>query len=121
MANERSILRKGTYDKFQGVVQEYLDLNHAEIVPTSEIDKPVSKTYYLQMHAVTKESSTSTKLRVVFYASTRTTSGHSLNETLMVGLTLYPDIIDILIRFRSYRVAVTADIKNVTSSGIVTY
>ena len=62
------------------------------------------------MHAVTKESSTSTKLRVVFDASARTTSGHSLNETLMVGPTLYPDIIDILIRFRSYSVSVTADI-----------
>ena len=110
MANERSILDKGTYDTFQGVVQEYLDLNHAEIVPPSEINKTVGKTYYLPMHAVTKESSTSTKLRVVFDASARTTSGHSLNETLMVGPTLYPDIIDILITFRSYPVAVTADI-----------
>ncbi len=62
MANERSILHKETYDKFLGVVQEYLDLNHAETVPTSEIDKPVGKTYYLPMNAVTKESSTSTKL-----------------------------------------------------------
>ncbi len=62
MANECSILRKGTYDKFQGVVQEYLDLNHAETVPTSEINKLVGKTYYLPMHAVTKESRTSTKL-----------------------------------------------------------
>ncbi len=26
MANERSILRKETYEKFQGVLQEYLDL-----------------------------------------------------------------------------------------------
>ena len=43
MANERSILHKGTYDKFQGVVQEYLDLNYAEIVPPSEINKMVGK------------------------------------------------------------------------------
>ena len=69
MANERSILYKGTYDKFQCVVQEYLDLNHAEIVLPSEINKPVGKTYYLPMHAVTKESCTSTKLRVIFDAS----------------------------------------------------
>ena len=79
-------------------------------MPPSEINKPFGKTYYLPMHAVTKESSTSTKLRVVFDASARTTSGHSLNETLMVGPNLYPEVIDILIKFRSYPVAVTADI-----------
>ena len=31
-ANERSLLNKGTLDKFQAVVQEYLDLGHARLV-----------------------------------------------------------------------------------------
>ena len=57
-----------------------------------------------------KESSTTAKLRVVFDASARTTTGYSLNDTLMVGPTLYPDTIDVLLRFRSYPVAITADI-----------
>ena len=113
MANERSILRKGTYKKFQGVIQEYLDMGHAKLVPSSKIIQPVGKIYYLLMHAVMKESSTTTKLRVVFDASARTTTGYSLNDALMVGPTLYPDIIDDLLRFRSYPVAVTVDISKI--------
>ena len=52
MANERSILRRGIYEKFQRVIQEYLDLGHANLVPSSEIVQPVGKIYYLPMHAV---------------------------------------------------------------------
>ena len=51
MANERSIPRKGTYKKFQGVIQEYLDMGHAKLVPSSEIIQPVGKIYYFPMHA----------------------------------------------------------------------
>ena len=34
----------------------------------------------------------------------------SLNDTLMVGPTLQPDIFDLLVRFRHYKVGLTADI-----------
>ena len=108
MANERSILRRGIYEKFKGVIQEHLDLGHAKLVPSSEIVQP--KIYYLPMHALMKVSSTTTKLGVVFDASARTTTGYSLNDTVMVVPTLYPDIIDVLLRFRSYPVAIMADI-----------
>ena len=67
-------------------------------------------TYYLPMHAVQKESSTSTKTSVVFDASARTSTGQSLNDTLMVGPTLHPTLETILIRFRSYSIALTGDI-----------
>ena len=85
-------------------------MGHAKLVPSSEIVQPVGKIYYLPMYTVMKESSTTTKLRVVFDALARTTTGYSLNDTLMVGPTLYPDMIDVLLRFRSYPVAITADI-----------
>ena len=62
------------------------------------------------MHAVCKDSSSTTKLRVVFDASAKSSNGISLNDILMVGPTLYPSITDILIRFRSYKVAISADI-----------
>ena len=61
------------------------------------------------MHAVIKDSSTTTKLRVVFDASARTTSGHS-NETLMTDPTLYPPLTDILMRFRTFPVAISGDV-----------
>ena len=62
------------------------------------------------MHAVMKDSSTTTKLRVVFDGSAATTSGTSLNQSLLVGPTLQPTLSAILLKFRCYPVAINADI-----------
>ena len=90
------------------MVQTYLDLGHAEPVPTSE--PPPQTTYYLPMHAVMKDSSTTTKLRVVFDGSAITSSGTSLNQSLLVGPTLQPTLNNILLKFRCYPIALNADI-----------
>ena len=108
MENERATQQKGIYAKFQQVVQEYLDLGHAQPVKTAA--RITSQPYYLPMQAVLKDSSSSTKLRVVFDASAKTTSGTSLNQTLMVGPTLHPTLETILLHFRSYPVALSGDI-----------
>ena len=62
------------------------------------------------MHAVVKQASSTTKLRVVYDASAKSSSGISLNDVLEVGPTLNPTLQDVLLRFRTYKVAVTADI-----------
>ena len=62
------------------------------------------------MHAVYKQSSSSTKVRVVFDGSCPTSTGASLNDILAAGPTLHPNLDQILIRFRSYRMAISADI-----------
>ena len=103
--NEQSILRRKIWKPFQEVIQIYLDLGHAELIPASE---PTPSTSY--MHSVTKQSSTSTKLRVVFDGSAASTSGISLNQSLMIGPTLHPTLGAILIKFRTYPIALTADI-----------
>ena len=108
IANERAILRRNIYKPFQDVVLSYLHLDHAEVVPSSELT--AKETYYLPMHSVIKQSSTSTKLRVVFDGSAATTSGPSLNQSLHVGPSLHPTLATILMKFRTYPVAVTADI-----------
>ena len=48
-----------------------MDLKHAECVPEADMHKPSQETFYLPMHAVRKEESTTTKLRVVFDASAK--------------------------------------------------
>lgn len=68
-------------------------------------------TAYLPHHAVLKESSSTTKFRVVFNASSKTTSGISLNETMLVGPTVQDDIISIILRWRKYPVVFSADIQ----------
>lgn len=109
-ANEKALLKKKVWEPFQAVVQEYLTLNHAERVPAQDLTSPCTQHYYLPMHLVTKASSTSTKLRVVFDASAATSTGISFNDTLLVGPTVYPPLSDILIKFRTHAVALTADI-----------
>ena len=107
---ERSLYSKGQFHEFSTVMGEYLEMGHAEQVPPGDLEKSHTDTFYLPMHAVRKEHSTTTKLRVVFDASAKTSTGVSLNDTLLVGPTVHPSLIDVLLRFRFHRVALTADI-----------
>lgn len=77
--------KKGKKKEFEAALREYIELDHAEAVPESAMSLPVTKICYLPVHGVVKESSTTTKLRPVFDASTKTTSGASLNDTLLPG------------------------------------
>ena len=106
--NEKSILRKGIHPQFQDVIETYIELDHAEEVPPE--DKPPAASFYMPMHAVFKDSSTSTKLRVVFDGSAATTSGLSLNQALLVGPTIQATLSNTLLKFRCYPVALNADI-----------
>ncbi|XP_055527818.1 uncharacterized protein LOC129720381 [Wyeomyia smithii] len=76
-----------------------------------EVHDHLDTCYFLPHHAVYKESSSTTKIRVVFDASAKTTSGISLNDALEVGPTVQNDLITILLRFCCYPVVLTADIK----------
>ena len=62
------------------------------------------------MHGIVKPTSTTTKLRIVFDASAPSQSGMSLNDSLLVGPTTYPPLNDILLKFRLFPIALTADI-----------
>ncbi|XP_055634184.1 uncharacterized protein LOC129774468 [Toxorhynchites rutilus septentrionalis] len=69
------------------------------------------KRCYLPHHAVLKESSTTTKLRVVFDASCKTSNGISLNDALFVGPVIQRDLRAIILRCRTYQVMIVADIE----------
>ena len=107
LSNETSNSRRGVTKEVQTQIQGYLDAGHAEPVPATELSLPH---FYLPMHSVVKQSSTSTKLRVVFDGSATTSSGVSLNHLLQVGPTLHPTLANILIKFRTFPVALTADV-----------
>lgn len=107
---ERSLNLKNQFKKVDTVVQEYFDLGHAEVVPNEDMGMDPAKVFYLPMHVVYKSSSTTTKVRAVFDASAKSSTGVSLNDTLVVGPTIHPSLIDVLLRFRLHHVALTADI-----------
>lgn len=91
-------------------MQEYLDLGHTKMVPVADMEKLLKKVFYIPMHAVYKTSSTTTKIRAVFDASAKSSTGVSLNDVHSVGPTVHPPVIDVLLRFQLYPVALTADI-----------
>ena len=107
---ERSLHLKGQFPEFKVVIDEYFDSGHAEPVPEADLEKSPHSVFYLPMHAVRKDSSTTTKIRAVFDASAKTSSGVSLNDTLLVGPTVHSSLVDVLLRFRLHRVALIADV-----------
>lgn len=107
---ERALHAKGQFDELKTVMKEYFDSEHAEVVPEVDLDKPPPSVFYLPMHIVRKESSSTTKIRAVFDASAKSSTGVSLNDTLLVGPTVHPPLVDVLLRFRLHRVALTTDV-----------
>ena len=109
---ERPLCSKGEFNNFAEVMREYFTLSHAEEIPTVELQKPPRQVYYMPMHAV-KDSSVTTKLRVVFDASAKTSTDVSLNDTqctLMVGPTVHSSLVDVLLRFQLHPIALMADV-----------
>lgn len=95
---------KHQYNKF---MIEYVALEH--MVRVTNDDSKIS--YYMPHHGVIKETSVTTKLRVVFDASALTTTGISLNNIQMVGPTIQQDLLALLIRFRKHNYVIASDIE----------
>ncbi|XP_054737886.1 uncharacterized protein LOC129244294 [Anastrepha obliqua] len=87
---------------------EYLSLKHMQLI-TGNINC-LSPVCYLPHHGVLKASSTTTKLRVVFNASKKCSSGKSLNDCLYPGPKLQNDLTAVVMNWRRYQVALTGDI-----------
>lgn len=93
-------------EEYSRVIQEYIDLNHMSLSFGDPNDG-----FYLPHHAVIKASSATTKIRVVFDASAKTTTHVSLNDNLMTGPTIQDKLFEHLIRFRIYKYVIIADIE----------
>ncbi|KAB0797907.1 hypothetical protein PPYR_09115 [Photinus pyralis] len=95
---------------YQTFIHEYESLGHMSEVKPELHGNSQRSIFYLPHHGVIKNSSTTTKLRVVFDASCKSSSGHSLNEKLCVGPHIQDDLFSIIIRFRKHNIIYTADI-----------
>lgn len=94
--------------QYQEFLAEYEFLGHMKEVDEHEIS---SLHVYFPYHFVLRESSKTTKLRVVFNASYKSSNGKSLNDFLMIGLKLQQDITTISLRWRQFRYVYSADIE----------
>ncbi|XP_028408802.1 uncharacterized protein LOC114531378 [Dendronephthya gigantea] len=96
-------------ESYRNAMNQYLTDGHAR--ETDQEDEKNEKARYLPQHAVFREDKASTKCRIVFDASSKTSDGVSLNSCLLKGPKLQLDLVHVLIRFRSHRIAMMADIK----------
>ncbi|XP_073954835.1 uncharacterized protein [Choristoneura fumiferana] len=94
--------------RYSQVINEYIELGHMETVPEEEIYK--NDAVYLPHHPIIREDKLTSKLRVVFDASCPGTNGVSLNQDLLVGPSLQPDLRHIILRWRTHPICLVADI-----------
>ncbi|XP_063825323.1 uncharacterized protein LOC135074871 [Ostrinia nubilalis] len=95
-------------EEYNKVFQEYLTLNHMRPVYEHELEN--NKAVYLPHHAVIREDKETTKLRIVFNASSKGDNNVSLNDDLLVGPKLQQDLRHILMRWRNHKICLIADI-----------
>lgn len=95
-------------ERYTEVIDEYLQLDHMALI--EEPEKTKERAVYLPHHPVIREDKTTTKVRVVFDASCKNKNGVSLNDTLLVGPTLQPDLRHLILNWRRYPICIVADI-----------
>jgi hypothetical protein len=105
-ANER---RRQHDEEFNSLYVDYME-DFIETGHMSETEVNADG-YYVPHHGVKRASSTTTKLRTVFNASSKSESGLSLNDCLYIGPTVQPESFDILMRFREKPFVLKCDIE----------
>ena len=96
-------------EEYDRILQDQLNKGIIEAVQPDET--PSGAVHYLPHHTVVRRDKTTTKVRVVYNASARSADGPSLNDCLLKGPKFNQLIFDLLVRFRSYRIALTADLE----------
>ncbi|XP_070075502.1 uncharacterized protein [Drosophila takahashii] len=106
------------WNKYVEEIEEYFSLeqiapavgSESSLVKRTSANRHVASCV-LPHHAVFKEELYSTKQRIVFDASSRTSNGRSLNDILCTGPTLQNDMSSVMLNWRKYRFVFTADIQ----------
>lgn len=98
--------------QYADFMQEYLELGHMKCIGAADDSTlDVGKTVcYLPHHPVFKESSSTTKVRVVFDGSSKSSTNFSLNEALLTGPNIQDELLDLMIPFRKHPIALVADV-----------
>ena len=98
------------FKEYDNIIQDQISQGIVEIVSDPWNTSRSNQIHYLPHHGVVREDKSTTKLRVVFDASART-SGPSLNDCLYTGASFKQRIADILVRFCLFPVGLVADIE----------
>jgi len=96
-------------EKYQNVINDYVTNGYARKMPPEKAKIATPKTWCLPHHAVLNPNKPG-KVRVVFDAASKF-DGVSLNDNLLTGPDLLNNLVGILLRFRSGKIGVMADVQ----------
>lgn len=124
---EKRLVKNQTLrSEYSQFINEYISLGHmTQLIPNNDclFNESVINAmnssctlanippFYLPHHAVIKATSITTKLRVVFDGSAKSSSNVSINDAQIVGPVVQRDLFSILLQFRQYKIALTGDIE----------
>ena len=97
-------------EQYDSVIQEQLKAGVVEIVEDDDVSKP-GEIHTLPHREVIREDKDTTKLRIVYDASSKRSGEASLNDCMHAGPSLTSHIFDIFLRFRLQRVALIGDLE----------
>lgn len=105
---EKRLLKNPQLAKsYSDIIDQYLQKGYIKKAMTTHNSN--EKKWYLPHFAVLRPDKMTTKVRIVFDASAKC-DGISLNDMIYPGPKLQRDLVDVLLRFRKYPVAVICDI-----------
>lgn len=90
------------FSRYKQFIDEYISLGHGQYVALSQKNEFNENKYFIPHHCVIQENSPTTKLRVVFDASMKSSNGVSLNNVLLKGFSVQPELYDIIKLFRRF-------------------
>ena len=94
--------------RYDQVIKDQLNKGIVEKVTEDNSNRK----HYIPHHAVINTEKSTTKLRVVYDASAKTKKGNkSLNECLHRGPIILEDLCSLLLRFRTKKIGIIADIE----------
>ena len=100
--------RPSLLKEYDAIIQDQIKQGVVEVV--TQPPPPDRTVHYLPHHAVVRQDKATTKVRIVYDASAKS-NGPSLNDCLYTGPKFDQKIMDILLRVRTSRIALTADIE----------
>ena len=103
--NDADLLRE-----YHAIMMNQVNDGVLERVSESMIGK-VGKTYYMPHQLVVRKDKETTKVRVVYDCSSKMQGNPALNDCLRVPDAFYTDLFAVVIRFRTHRIGLIADIE----------
>eukprot|EP00117_Sycon_ciliatum_P034134 scpid9570/ scgid26125/ len=98
--------------KYDETIRNQEKMGIIERVPNAGPEGTTQRAHYLPHHCVVKPGKTTTKVRIVYDASAKSSKEQkSLNECLLRGPVLLPDLAGLLLRFRMHDIAIVSDIE----------